>query len=127
VDLQYSVRKALKHQGQAPWQLVTDKLSALPSAPERLISLPNRALQFALKRTQSKLTALNEIWTDIPNFHRIVIFLSISALALMSVLYLVKIVTDLSAVATTAVFALIVLFLDLGIPLRDELLHRKNT
>lgn len=89
-------------------------------------SVSARALQFALKRTRSKLTILNEMWADVPSFHRIVIVLSILALAVMSGLYLMRIVTDVNTIVSTVVFVVIVVLLDLGIPLRDELLRRKK-
>ncbi len=45
-------RKALKHQGQAPWQLITDKLRSYPAAPG------NSSLPWSIEQANTKTIGL---------------------------------------------------------------------
>lgn len=85
-----------------------------------------RTLELALKRTRPKLAILNEIWGEVPRFHQVAIVLSLLALASILVLYSARIVTDVNTVVSTIIFVVVVLLLDLGIPLREELRRRKE-
>jgi hypothetical protein len=85
------------------------------------------AMNLALKDTHSKINVLVDTWRrDVPSFHRAIMILCVLALIVNLGLYFFKVVQDLNIVVSTAVFVFVVLLLDLGIPLREEMQRRRR-
>ncbi len=88
--------------------------------------MSRRALEVALKPHQSKLTSLSGSWNEIPRYHRFAAMVAFAMLIVTGGLYWVRILTDINTVASVAVLVGLVLLMELGLPLREELGRRRE-
>jgi hypothetical protein len=85
-----------------------------------------QALNVALRRTRSKLSALQGSWSDVPRPYKFVTVILVAILFVTVAFYLAHLMTDLGTIWSIIVLDALSLLLQLGLPLREELSRRKQ-
>jgi hypothetical protein len=85
-----------------------------------------QALDVALKRTRSRLSALESSWREVPRSHKLVAAILVAILLMTVALYLAHLIMDLGTIWSIIVLDALGLLLEFGLPLREELSRRKK-
>ncbi len=80
----------------------------------------------ALRPVQSKINSLMVVWSRVPRSYKFATAVSLAIFFVTLGLFLAHIVTDVGSVASILVLVALVLLMELGLPLRQELIERSR-